>query len=115
MSNLESGKLGEKAAVKYLKKKGYKILDVNLKSKTGEIDIVAEDKGIIVFIEVKTRSSYEFGSPSEAVNGNRIRRYINSAKMYINNKRLAGRDIRFDVIEVLDDEINHLEDAFRKS
>lgn len=113
MNNRGKGIIGEEAAVKYLKNKGYKILDVNRRSNVGEVDIVAEDKGIIVFVEVKYRSSLMFGRPAEAINHTRQRRYINSAKMYINANKLAGRDIRFDVIEVVNEEITHIEDAFR--
>jgi putative endonuclease len=113
MNNRTKGIDGETLARDYLIAKGYKILEHNSRIKTGEVDIVAEDRGIIVFIEVKMRSSLQFGSPAEAINKTRIRRYINSAKLYINQHRLANRDIRFDVIEVIGDKVNHIPDAFR--
>lgn len=104
---------GEKLAVKYLKKLGYQIKDINKKSNAGEMDIIAMYGDIVVFVEVKARSSVEFGRPSEAINIHKQRRYINSAKIYITANRLANMDIRFDVIEILGDEINHIIDAFR--
>lgn len=59
---------GEELAVKFLKKKGYRIISRNFKSPIGEIDIIAEDLGTFVFVEVKTRSDESFGYPFEAVN-----------------------------------------------
>lgn len=113
MNTRALGTYGEKLAIKYLKKQGYLIRDINIVSHAGEVDIVAEDQDIIVFVEVKTRTDEEFGRPSEAINHFKIRRYIKSAKLYINANRLANRDIRFDVIEIINDEIVHIKDAFR--
>ncbi|MGI6701467.1 MAG: YraN family protein [Christensenellales bacterium] len=113
MNKRQIGISGEQKAVKYLRKQGYKILDVNIKNHAGEMDIAAEINGIIVFIEVKVRSDDSFGTPAEAVNRYKIRRYINSAKLYINMKKLANRDIRFDVIEISPQGLNHIIDAFR--
>ncbi|EAX48690.1 protein of unknown function UPF0102 [Thermosinus carboxydivorans Nor1] len=62
------GKMGENAAADYLARNGYKILMRNYRCRIGEIDIVAERQGTIVFVEVKTRSSEKFGFPAEAVN-----------------------------------------------
>ncbi|MEK7521645.1 MAG: YraN family protein [Patescibacteria group bacterium] len=67
MDNISSGKDGEDKAAKYLLSKGYKILERNFKAKRyGEIDIVAKDKNVLVFVEVKTRKTYEYGRPEEA-------------------------------------------------
>lgn len=65
-NNIE-GKKGEIKAVLFLKQHSYKILETNFKNKIGEIDIIAEKDGVIVFIEVKNRSTYRFGRPIEAV------------------------------------------------
>ena len=62
------GDMGERRAVKFLKKKGYKILETNFKTNFGEIDIIARKGDYICFVEVKTRSSDNFGEPREAVN-----------------------------------------------
>ena len=72
----ETGKIGENIAVSYLEKIGYKIIDRNFECRQGEIDIVALDNDIIVFIEVKTRASALYGLPKEAVNVIMKLRYI---------------------------------------
>ena len=61
------GDRGEAAAIRFLEKKGYRILDKNYRCKSGEIDIVARDKDNIAFVEVKTRTSVEFGLPEESL------------------------------------------------
>ena len=102
------GDIGENIAVEYLKKKGYKILERNCTSAGVELDIVAKDKNTLVFCEVKTRNDVLFGRPVEAVNRAKQLRYIQGAKGYIVANKIKNTDIRFDVIEVLPDEINHL-------
>lgn len=67
MDKLKTGSSGEKLAVNFLKKQGYKIIETNFKSKAGEVDIIAQEIDTLVFIEVKTRHSREFGLPEEAV------------------------------------------------
>jgi len=108
------GFLGEGRAVKFLKKSGYKIIERNFKCKSGEIDIIASKGEVFAFIEVKTRSSDYFGAPNEAVDGVRQRRYINTANFYFYLKRLRFEDyvVRFDIIEVTKEGINHIENAF---
>ncbi len=69
------GRAGEKRAVVFLKKKGFKILKTNYKTVFGEIDIIAQDKDTIVFIEVKTRTSDNYGVPSEAVDKRKQEKY----------------------------------------
>lgn len=103
---------GESQAAAYLKKHGYKIRESNYVGSFGEADIIAEKDGIVVFVEVKTRSDAGFGRPAEAVTPAKQRTYIKLAKEYIVKKRLANTDIRFDIIEVLDGELNHIENAF---
>lgn len=66
-SNLQLGKLGEDLAIKFLQKQGYKFIEKNFHSRYGEIDIVAQEKDTLVFIEVKTRYSKEFGLPEESI------------------------------------------------
>lgn len=105
------GKDGEKSACKYLKSAGWKVVTTNYKNPFGEVDIIAEKGEILAFIEVKTRTSESYGTPSEAVNFDRRRRYIMAAKHYF-----IGREIdvtvRFDIIEILNGQINHIENAF---
>jgi putative endonuclease len=109
--NRKLGFFGERRAAKYLKKQGYEILERNYKCPFGEVDIIAKKGDVVAFVEVKTRSSDYFGTPGEAVNGVRRKRYANSAKFYF-----SGRDInctvRFDVLEILQKQINYIENAF---
>lgn len=112
------GDMGEKKAVKFLKKKGYSILETNFKTKFGEIDIIAKKDDCICFVEVKTRSSENFGEPREAVNFYKQQKISSVAKFYL-MKQKEDMMCRFDVIEVKYDkddkkfiEINHIEDAF---
>ncbi len=111
MHNRKLGLKGERAACRFLKRKGYKILEKNFKSPFGEVDVIARRGEVIAFIEVKTRLTDSFGSPSQAVTPERQKRYFNAARYYF-----AGRQIdfvvRFDIIEVFRGEINHIENAF---
>ncbi len=109
--NKKLGRLGEKKACKYLKRQGYKILERNYNNPFGEVDIIARKGDIIAFVEVKTRLSDKYGSPSEAVNGARKRKYVLAANYYL-QKKLDDYIVRFDVIEVFRGEINHIESAF---
>lgn len=76
------GILGEDLAVKFLKKNGYKILQRNFRSKLGEIDIVAQEKDVLVFVEVKTRWSEKFGLPEEAITPWKIRSIIKTGQYF---------------------------------
>lgn len=105
------GNSGEKLAEKFLKKNGYKILNKNFKCPFGEVDIVAAKDGTVAFIEVKARTTDAFGTPSEAVDFNRKSRYINCARFYFSGMQV-NYNVRFDVIEVYKDKIEHLENAF---
>lgn len=76
------GKKGEEVAVKFLQKQGYKILEQNFKKRYGEIDIVALDKKTLVFVEVKTRFSEEYGPPEEAVTPWKLRQIAKTGQFY---------------------------------
>ena len=105
------GFCGEAKAARYLKRRGYKILKRNYKCPFGEVDIIAEKDGVTAFIEVKTRSSDYFGAPNEAVGWERQTRYKNSARFYFAHKTVDCT-VRFDVIEVTKEGVNHLENSF---
>lgn len=111
--NKKFGKKGERQAVKFLKRKGYKILEKNFKNPFGEVDVIAKKDGAVAFIEVKTRTGDLYGTPSEAVGNSRKRRYVKAAEYYF-----KGRDIdctvRFDVIEIYNGNVNHIENAFER-
>ena len=106
------GRIGEKKANEYLKKKGYTIVDLNYKTRVGEIDIIAKDGEYTVFVEVKTRSGDGYGAPSEAVDKRKREKYFKVASEYLLRNGLNDTACRFDVIEIEDGQINHLIDAF---
>lgn len=117
--NKMQGRLGEDAAAEYLKSSGYKILECNYKNKMGETDIIAQKGENLVFVEVKTRSSAEFGTPAQAVTYYKKQRIINSARWYMMTNP-TELNIRFDIIEVFGiftgdsfevENINHIENA----
>ena len=97
--NKITGQCGEDAAVEFLKKKKYKIIERNYKNRIGEIDIIAKTKTDLVFIEVKTRSSDKFGTPAEAVTYYKKQKIVNTAKYYL-LKNPTELNISFDVVEV---------------
>lgn len=106
------GKKGEKLVADYLKKQGCKILAKNYRTPFGEADIIAEDKEEIAFIEVKTRTSDSYGSPSEAVGKDKQQRYRRIAQCYWLQ---TGKEpnARFDVAEVwADGKIEYIKNAF---
>jgi putative endonuclease len=109
---------GEEKASRLLKDKGYCILDRNYRRKGGEVDIVCEKEGIVVFVEVKRRKTDLFGEPFEAVDGRKRRRIARSARRWLYEKKLLDKcDVRFDVVSIIQrdgrEEIAHIEDAFR--
>ncbi|RKX55366.1 MAG: YraN family protein [Thermotoga sp.] len=108
------GKKAEDIAVRYLKSKGYKILDRNYRRRFGEIDVIAVRKKILVFIEVKYRKDTKWGYPFEAVDSDKIRKMELTANAYISNHTLRVKGYRFDVISIIGDEsITHMRDVYR--
>ncbi len=93
-------RLGEEAAVAALRGSGYRIVDRNVRLRRGELDVVAEEEGVIVFVEVKTRRSALYGTPAEAVTVRKRRALVALASAYLTRRALAGRPCRFDVAEV---------------
>ena len=91
MEHIIMGKKGEAIACAYLKKKGYKIVEQNYKNKIGEIDIICKDGEELVFVEVKTRSTYRFGLPREAVNEWKQNKIHNVAMVYLMKNKLVDR------------------------
>lgn len=110
--NFSLGHRGEARAVKFLKKKNYQILDVNVRVKNSELDIVAWDRerDEIVFVEVKTRRTDFYGSPSEAVNDKKLATMMRVASHYLQIKRLA-KDYRFDIITITPSGVRHFENV----
>jgi putative endonuclease len=110
------GQEWENLAEKRLKEAGYRIRSRNFRTKVGEIDFVAEDGGVLCFIEVKGRRSLRFGAPEEAVNAEKQRRIFRAAQAYLQRERLEDAACRFDVVAVLegraDPSVTILRDAF---
>lgn len=100
MNNIELGKYGEENAVNFLKNQNYKILTRNFYCYQGEIDIIAKDKDEIVFFEVKTRNSLDYGNPIDAVDNFKQKHIWDAAKYYLYCNQMMNAFVRFDVIEV---------------
>ena len=112
MNNKLKGAIGENQAADYVKKLGFKVLERNFTTKIGEIDIIAQDKNYIVFIEVKKRTSLEYGRPSEAVNYFKQTKIKQVSQIYLQKNNKLNSYVRFDVLEILDNEINYILNAF---
>ena len=117
LSNKQFGSLGERFAAGYLKKIGYKILEKNYKNKLGEIDIIAKDRGELVFVEVKTRSADPYLSGVYSVDRQKQFHIMRTAEIYRQEYPLLQP--RFDIIELEIDrstgrltDINHIKNAF---
>lgn len=95
------GQSGEDLAADYLVRAGYTILVRNYRQNSGEIDIIAEEKGTLVFIEVKTRKNLAFGSPAAAVTPRKQRQISKVAQEYLMRHNLFDRPARFDVVSIL--------------
>ena len=111
--NKIKGQKYEVLAQNYLKQHRYSIIATNVSNFCGEIDIVAKQNDTYVFVEVKGRASTAFGAPYEAVTPYKQNKIRRTAQAYLKNKHLLDIcDVRFDVISILDNEIEHLIDAF---
>lgn len=126
------GDEGERLAAAFLVKNGYKILTKNFANKYGEIDIIAletkkarklreeydimpkaiKDEDVIVFVEVKYRTSDKFGKPFEAVDTKKQKRYELLSNVFLLENNFRGMQFRFDIIEILGKSINHIVNAF---
>lgn len=116
---MKTGRAGENAAEKYLKRKGYQIIDRNYRCKKGEIDLIVKKHDTVAFVEVKTRNSMKYGVPSESITEAKKKHIRSTAFWYINTNNIINvdMDLRFDVIEILRSDsrqyIKHIENAFQ--
>lgn len=94
------GATGESLAIRALKEKGYKILALNHRSKLGEIDIIAKEKGTLAFVEVKTRRTDGFGNPKKAVTPAKQRKISQVALDYLKQTGQTDQKARFDVVAI---------------
>jgi putative endonuclease len=118
-AHLISGIWGEKVAVKFLRSNHWKIIGERVRAgKHDEIDIIAKDREVLVFVEVKTRKNENYGRPFSAVNQAKRKKLSRAAVNYLKKKNIKPDYIRFDVIEVIGEpkgdppEIRHIENAF---
>ena len=116
MQKKELGKTGEEKALRFLKKKGYRLIEQNYVCKMGEMDIIAKEKDTRVFIEVKTRTSMAFGPPQLAVTPFKQRQLSKVALNFLKEKKLEDIKARFDVVAILlapeQEEIELIRNAF---
>ena len=104
MDRQEVGKLGEKAARQFLKKRGYRIHETGFRCPHGEIDIIAQQKDYLVFVEVRTKSSLDFGTPEESITQAKKEKLIASALTYTTTHQNLPSLWRIDFVAVeLDD------------
>ena len=94
------GREGEDRAAKFLAKRGYRILERNYRTRSGEIDLIALDRGVVVFVEVKTRTSDAFGAPELAVTPQKQKRMLKAALGYMKYRKLHQVPCRFDVVAI---------------
>jgi len=111
------GTSGEEAAAAYLRKKKYRVISRGFRFHRGEIDIIAYDGDILVFVEVKTRRSAAFGPPEESVTPLKQRQIRKLAEVYLMLNNLGDTACRFDILSLISDDrqgyrIHHIRDAF---
>lgn len=112
----ELGRKGEDLAVEHLEKNGYSVLTRNYVYLKGEIDIIAQKGDTVVIVEVKTRSTPEWGDPQDFLKQSQINRLVNTANHYIEHYTSDDVDVRFDIVAIVSNKsgtrIEHLENAF---
>ena len=111
------GAAGESSAARFLEKSGYRIVEANVRCRLGEIDLVAIEAGVIVFVEVKGNRGRQYGAPEEMVTPAKQRRLTRLAGWYLQRRGWLGRPARFDVVAVDWDiagaaAVRHFRDAF---
>lgn len=113
----EVGDEGEGRAEAYLRRQGFRILGRNVRSPLGELDLVADDQGVLVFIEVKRRRNGTYGGAIEAIDARKRAKLIQLAAQYLAHHRIRDRACRFDVVLIQDDAgtvgpVQHIANAF---
>jgi putative endonuclease len=114
------GQEGEATAERYLRQKGYRIVAKNLRSPLGELDLVAEDGEVLVFVEVKARRTMDFGGAVHAVHRQKQTQLIRLAAQFLAQHHLSNRSCRFDVVllqsmPTTEVRVEHIQNAFEVS
>ncbi|HVN22981.1 MAG TPA: YraN family protein [Syntrophorhabdales bacterium] len=112
MNKREVGAIGEETAIKALKKRGYKILERNHTTRFGEIDIIAEEGGYLVFVEVKKRNTDQFGDALSAVTRVKQQHMVKSALWYMKKHKCFDRHVRFDAVGLDGEQVKIVKSAF---
>jgi len=99
-SRQELARIGEEHAARYLRSRGYRIRERNFRGAGAEVDIVAEHRGVLVFVEVKARSATEYAQPRQSVTVAKQRHLARAAASYVASRERRERVMRFDVVEV---------------
>ena len=112
MTSREEGLRGEDTAIKTLKRKGYKIVERNHRNMLGEIDVIAEEGGCLVFVEVKKRNTASFGEAICAIDEKKKRHLVKAALFYMKTHHAPDRRVRFDVVGIDADRVKLVKNAF---
>lgn len=108
---MDIGKKGENLAEEFLQQKGYAIVARNYRYKRSEIDLIVQKENWLIFVEVKMRSSKAFGFPEESVGAAKRKKILEGAAQYLAETNWQG-NVRYDIIAIHKNEIEHFEDAF---
>lgn len=114
----DKGKAAEEAAASYLEQAGWRIVERNWSCRSGELDIIAEQGEILLFVEVRSRSGIGYGMPAESIDGRKIQQVRRTAEVYLHRFGISDRQIRFDAVAVMLGRnleirsLEHIEDAF---
>lgn len=113
----ELGRRGEQFAAEFLRLRGLRILARRFRTPVGELDLVCDDRGTVVFVEVKSQSDDRLCDPQDRLNVTKRRRLLKAARWFIHGRRLASRPCRFDVVTVIltgagAPRIRHFADSF---
>jgi putative endonuclease len=112
-TTIEVGASGEDRAVAHLVRAGFRIVERNYRCKLGELDVIARDGGVLVFVEVRSRRSNEFGNALDAVSAHKRKKVTRVAMSYIAYRRPRFVEARFDVVAITGAELVHIKDAWR--
>lgn len=112
-TTIATGARNEEVAASYLAARGYHIVERNFKTKLGELDIIARDGSVLVFVEVRSRATDLFGSALDAVNAAKRQKVSRLAEQYLTWRRPRFESARFDVVAITGDEVVLIRDAWR--
>lgn len=112
-TTIATGARNEEVAASYLAARGYRIVERNFRTKLGELDIIARDGSVLVFVEVRSRATDLFGSALDAVNAAKRQKVSRLAEQYLTWRRPRFESARFDVVAITGDEVVLIRDAWR--